>query len=47
MSLTVKVFGCRPHDGGAARTGRGGSCYKTIFTKYGPRNVNVCAPDIY
>ena len=25
----------------------GGSCYKTIFTKYGPRTVNVCAPDIY
>jgi len=21
MSLIVKVFGCRPHDGGAARTG--------------------------
>ena len=20
----------------------GGSCYKTIFTKYGPRTVNVC-----
>jgi hypothetical protein len=23
MSAFVKVFGCRPHDGGAARTGAG------------------------
>ena len=22
-SVTVKVFGCRPHEGGAARTGAG------------------------
>ena len=20
----------------------GGSCYKTVFTKYGPRTINVC-----
>jgi hypothetical protein len=23
MSASVKVFGCRPHEGGAARTGAG------------------------
>jgi hypothetical protein len=23
MTASVKVFGCRPHDGGAARTGAG------------------------
>ncbi len=38
------------HWGGGYRHGRyygsafyvGGSCYKTVFTEFGPRRVNVC-----
>jgi hypothetical protein len=38
------------HWGGNFRHGRfyrsafyiGGSCYKTVFTEFGPRRINVC-----